>query len=118
MLRTRPSHHRRHSSAASRSMYRDQQAQQRTKPSPSSGSASIGSSNGKPAMMEPRAMIEKEVTLPDSPRASHVPLFSKGDRSTGTDEMDALASGMSALNFVPPSVRFGRGGPRGGFAKS
>jgi len=32
-------------------------------------------------------------------------------------EMDDLAGAMSALKFVPPSVRFGRGGKRAGFAK-
>lgn len=33
-------------------------------------------------------------------------------------EVDELALGMSALKFVPPSVRFGRGGRRGGFSRS
>ncbi|KAK1971904.1 zinc finger protein [Colletotrichum sublineola] len=32
-------------------------------------------------------------------------------------EMDDLAGAMSALHFVPNSVRFGRGGGRAGFAK-
>ncbi|KAK5663954.1 hypothetical protein OQA88_166 [Cercophora sp. LCS_1] len=32
-------------------------------------------------------------------------------------EMDDLAGAMSALQFVPPSIRFGRGGRRTGFAK-
>ncbi|KXH51667.1 zinc finger protein [Colletotrichum nymphaeae SA-01] len=32
-------------------------------------------------------------------------------------EMEDLAGAMSALNFVPNSVRFGRGGGRAGFAK-
>ena len=31
--------------------------------------------------------------------------------------MDDLASSMSALQFVPPSIRFGRGGRKAGFAK-
>ena len=34
------------------------------------------------------------------------------------EDMDALASGLEALRFVPPSVRFGRGGRRGGLARS
>ena len=34
------------------------------------------------------------------------------------DEIDSLADSLSALKFVPPSVRFGRGGRRGGLAKS
>lgn len=35
-------------------------------------------------------------------------------------DMDALSGAMSALKFVPPSVRFGRGGGRGrgGFSRS
>jgi len=32
------------------------------------------------------------------------------------DDVDKLVNSMSALKFVPPSIRFGRGG-RGGFAK-
>jgi hypothetical protein len=34
-------------------------------------------------------------------------------------DMDVLSGAMSALNFVPPSVRFGRGGGRArGFSRS
>ena len=33
------------------------------------------------------------------------------------DVMGTLTNGFSALSFVPPSVRFGRGGRRGGLAK-
>jgi len=33
-------------------------------------------------------------------------------------EMEDLSGAMSALKFVPPSVRFGRGGKRGGFSRS
>lgn len=34
-------------------------------------------------------------------------------------DMDVLSGAMSALKFVPPSVRFGRGGrARGGFSRS
>lgn len=32
-------------------------------------------------------------------------------------DMDKLTSTMSALRFVPPSVRFGRGGHRGGLSQ-
>jgi hypothetical protein len=39
-------------------------------------------------------------------------------RTERTDvDMDELAGAMSSLNFVPRSIRFGRGG-RAGFAKS
>lgn len=33
-------------------------------------------------------------------------------------DVDELASTMSALKFVPPSIRFGRGGRRGGLSRS
>ena len=33
-------------------------------------------------------------------------------------DMDVLSGAMSALKFVPPSVRFGRGGGRAGFSRS
>jgi hypothetical protein len=33
-------------------------------------------------------------------------------------EMDGLAGAMSALQFVPPSIKFGRGRGKTGFAKS
>jgi len=33
------------------------------------------------------------------------------------DEMEGLTGAMSALQFVPPSVRFGRSGRKSGFAK-
>ncbi|MCJ1476921.1 hypothetical protein MMC13_005590 [Lambiella insularis] len=36
----------------------------------------------------------------------------------GGDAVDALTDGMAALRFLPPSVRFGRRGKRGGLARS
>jgi len=33
-------------------------------------------------------------------------------------DIDGITNTMSALRFVPPSVRFGRGGRRGGFSRS
>ena len=43
-----------------------------------------------------------------------------GDAATTSQEpdIDELTSTMSALKFVPPSVRFGRGGRRGGLSRS
>jgi len=32
-------------------------------------------------------------------------------------EVESITTAMSALKFVPPSIRFGRGGGRAGFAK-
>ncbi|KAL1637854.1 hypothetical protein SLS56_000411 [Neofusicoccum ribis] len=46
------------------------------------------------------------------------------DDDTSNDPMERLTTSLSALNFVPPSIRFGRGGGRGrgrgrgGFARS
>ena len=33
-------------------------------------------------------------------------------------EVERMTSKMSALRFIPPSIRFGRGGKRGGFSRS
>lgn len=38
--------------------------------------------------------------------------------SIADGDMDGLTGAMSALKFVPPSVRFGRGGGRGGFSRT
>lgn len=40
-----------------------------------------------------------------------------GSQSRRDVDMDELAGAMSALQFVPPSVRFGRGGGKAGFSK-
>lgn len=50
-----------------------------------------------------------------------------GNRSSGgdtrsppkenDDQMEGLAGAMSALKFVPPNIRFGRGGSGAGFSK-
>lgn len=38
--------------------------------------------------------------------------------AAGTDDaMDDITESMSALKFVPPSIRFGRGRGRGGLAR-
>lgn len=50
----------------------------------------------------------REIT--DSPASSQGP-------ATNPD-VDDLTSTMSVLKFIPPSVRFGRGGRRGGLARS
>ncbi|MCJ1405820.1 hypothetical protein MMC11_009050 [Xylographa trunciseda] len=42
----------------------------------------------------------------------------KATEPKGDDGVDALTTGLEALRFVPPSVRFGRGGRRGGLARS
>lgn len=40
------------------------------------------------------------------------------NRSQPDTEMDDLSGAMSALKFVPTSVRFGRGKGKGGFSRS
>ncbi|KAK3169335.1 hypothetical protein OEA41_008718 [Lepraria neglecta] len=90
MLRSR---HRRPSSAASRAFHREKR------------------SNG----------VEENTSIAnDSPPADMSkiePLVAAKTPSPDAD-VDELASTMSALKFVPPSVRFGRGGRRGGFSRS
>ena len=46
--------------------------------------------------------------------------FANASSSSMASNVDGLASAMSALTFIPPSVRFGRGGgrARGGFSRS
>lgn len=96
MLRSR---HRRRSSAASRALYREQR------------------SNGVQRPSDPMS------TSPEASKASEV-ATENGQKSTPTQkpsadvDIDELASTMSSLKFVPPSVRFGRGGGRGGLSRS
>ena len=96
MLRTG---HRKISSAASRAFHREQR------------------SNGGEA-------IPKEVTNTtdvNEPSAKDIEAagntVSTKPRSSGPD-VDELVSTMSSLKLVPPSVRFGRGGRRGGLSRS
>lgn len=96
MLRSRP---RKHSSAASRAFHREQRT------------------NGTEASQDRHS---EEANTLESPAAEN----SKGSNgspghSTSLDaDVDELASTMSALRFIPPSVRFGRGGRRGGLSRS
>ncbi len=102
MLRTR---HRRCSSAASRALYREQQ----TKKLPS------------PTLVESAPDVrESPVSSPEAriPGATRSQNASSKPQHPPIADIDDLTSGMSALKFVPPSVRFGRGGRRGGFSRS
>lgn len=91
--------HRRQSSAAMRASHRERR---------SSGQAeNANESSIKPEASKPPESI-REIT--DSPASSQGP-------ATNAD-VDDLTSTMSALKFIPPSVRFGRGGHRGGLARS
>ena len=59
----------------------------------------------------------KEATQEDNPEGSKV--LTPGSSQEDTD-MEGLTGAMSALKFVPPSVRFGRGRGkgRGGFSRT
>ena len=96
MLRTR---HRRTSAAASRAFHRGQH------------------SNGVDAISENVASTSD----PNEPSAKKIEnagnTVSTQPPSSDAD-IDELVSTMSSLKFVPPSVRFGRGGRRGGFSRS
>jgi len=63
-----------------------------------------GGAAGTDAMDECSAVMEE----------SHI---DRKDNPAPDVEMDSLAGALSALQFVPSSVRFGRGGKRGGFAR-
>ena len=63
---------------------------------------------------EPNASSEP---LPDGPNGQTSQSQSP-DEVPVDDVMESLTSGLSSLKFIPPSVRFGRGGRRGGLAKS
>ena len=97
MLRFRP---RKHSSAASRALQREQRTD-------SSAEAS------RPTRSESAFIIE-------SPAAENGEASNERPRHSPSlhADVDKLASTMSALKFVPPSVHFGRGGRRGGLSRS
>lgn len=94
MLRTRP---RRTSSAASRAVQRDKEKQV-------NGSHRLSGSSH----------AEESIKNEGAENGG----LSKGSTRVKELDIDELTSTMSALNFVPPSVRFGRGGRRGGLSRS
>ncbi|CAF9922592.1 MAG: hypothetical protein HETSPECPRED_005096 [Heterodermia speciosa] len=95
MLRTR---HRRSSSAASRAL-------QRGKEKHSNGNLRSPESSHAEGSMDTEEP-------PNGGDTSETRIHVK------ESDMDELTSTMSALKFVPPSVRFGRGGRRGGLSRS
>lgn len=98
MLRSR---HRRASSAAERAVRREKQA---------------GIMGGQ--KLETSIPVDEGEDVTEAKAADHVPKSTANGASASEVEMDVITSGMSALKFVPPSVRFGRGGRRGGFSRS
>ena len=111
MLRTRPTQHRRRSSAASRATARDQKSQsRRASLLPTAGDNGVSSDDVAESSRE-NANQESRLTpepLPSAPKEIDSP----------SSDIDLLTTGMASLKFVPRSIRFGRGGCKGGFAKS
>jgi len=91
--------HRRQSSAASRAFYREQR---------SSG----------PEQSLDQDSITPDVSKPSEPIPKLIDNTTSIQGSSADVDVDNLASTMSALKFIPPSVRFGRGGRRGGLSRS
>lgn len=56
----------------------------------------------------------------DEKQMEDLPAATNPAKAKENDDMEGLIGGMSALKFVPPSVRFGRGRGRGrgGFSRS
>lgn len=105
MLRPR---HRQASSASSRALLRDRQGGFSQKPA-----TAMEHSHGETQMDTENPPVPAAEDLNTKSPKRHL----QAPSSTDVD-MEALASNMSTLRFVPPSVRFGRGGRRGGFSRS
>lgn len=104
MLRPR---HRQASSASSRALLRDRQGSISQK-----HVTTLEHSHGETQM-------DLERPLPLVPAAEDLNATIPKQTSYSTDvDMERLASNMSTLRFAPSSVRFGRGGRRGGFSRS
>ncbi|KAL8963718.1 MAG: hypothetical protein Q9193_000055 [Seirophora villosa] len=101
MLRTR---HRRASSAASRALYRGQKT---------GGANNRPSSSSKETGQEAAGSKSSDDVHQISPAKPDFP--NPASEPPSQEIMDDLTSTMSALKFVPPSVRFGRG--KAGFAR-
>lgn len=92
--------HRRRSSAATRAMQREQQAKWN----------SFAEKEHKASLSESGIMQQpskSEIQPKDNDLGSRVV----------HDDISDLTNTMSALRFVPPSIRFGRGGRRGGLSR-
>lgn len=105
MLRTR---YRQPSSAASRALYREHHA-------------NGGSKRSEPPEKETKALMDP--VMPSIPTVVE-PTSTQSEKSSVAQgnpsdvDMEGLSSKLSALKFVPPSVRFGRGGRKSGFSRS
>ncbi|KAL9586163.1 MAG: hypothetical protein Q9212_001084 [Teloschistes hypoglaucus] len=99
MLRTR---HRRGSSAASRALQRNHR---------------LGGNNSKPETQD--QIDQDKETLSENMTSESLPLKESPSetRASAPADVDNLTSTMSALKFVPPSIRFGRGGRAAGLSR-
>ncbi|KAL8794870.1 MAG: hypothetical protein Q9195_002582 [Heterodermia aff. obscurata] len=95
MLRSR---HRRSSSAASRALQRGKEKQ-------------ANGNHRSPDFSHAEGSMDTEEPANEGDT-------SETRNSSKEPDIDELTSTMSALKFVPPSVRFGRGGRRGGLSRS
>ena len=93
--------HRRRSSAAARAMQREQQAKWN----------SFAEKEHKASLPESGIIQQPSVKSEIQPGSNGL-----GSRVVQDDVAD-LTNTMSALKFVPPSIRFGRGGRRGGLSR-
>lgn len=105
MLRPR---HRQASSASSRALLRDRQGSISQK-----HATTLERSHGETQTDVERPLVPAADDLIATSPERHLQTPSSTDVV-----MEGLASNMSALRFVPSSVRFGRGGRRGGFSRS
>lgn len=102
MLRTK---HRKGSSAASRAVHRGLKPSNATN-KPSSSNLAVHDEG-----------FQGSGALQTSPQTSTTMASGEESSTSHSKEMDDLTSTMSALKFVPPSVRFGRGGRAAGLAR-
>ena len=61
---------------------------------------------------------QSEVMVAESAQEAISSQEPPSNQSAPDVEIDELTSDLSSLKFVPPSVRFGRGGRRGGLSRS
>ncbi|KAF2084051.1 hypothetical protein K490DRAFT_50103 [Saccharata proteae CBS 121410] len=103
MLRQPPTRHGRHSSSA------PERVRQRGGPQVPAVSGDVSSVIEEPPASPVLSESHKTSDTMSSPSSKAA--------SITADPMEDITQSMFALNFVPRSVRFGRGGKRGGFAK-
>ena len=106
MLRPR---HRNTSSAVSRALVRDRQAQGTDRTTTTLEKTPGGT---QPVIELSSASPTNE---PNPTETTKLPIRAP---SSFDVDMESLSTNMSTVRFVPPSVRFGRGGRRGGFSRS